>query len=81
MDGGPVEVDWDVTQIAAQPNDEGHVNVTWDWKVTARKLPVNTEIRVEEFGTRAVHATPVGEAEVKVERAPANDPTTDAQHS
>jgi hypothetical protein len=61
MDGGPVEVEWHVKQIAAETRSDGKVDITWTKRLTATKLPENTRIGTESFGERAAHMTPSGE--------------------
>jgi hypothetical protein len=60
MDIAPVEVDWEVKQLAAEVGVDGKVNITWSTKLTATKLPNNTQIGAESFGMRAAYVTPLG---------------------
>lgn len=70
MEGAPVEVEWDVKQVGVSHDSEGKVNIAWQTRVTATKLPENTTLGVHSFGMRAAHVTPSGEPSlIEVERA------------
>jgi hypothetical protein len=78
MDGASVEVEWDVKQLTAETGADGKVNITWSTKLTATKLPDNTQIGVESFGERAAHMTATGDAPlIALERAEQIDPGDD----
>ena len=60
MEAAPVEVEWDVEQIAAESRADGKIDITWTTKLTATKLPENTQMGTDSFGQRAAQMSHSG---------------------